>query len=192
MHTNQQMIQPARDSEQDLLTRAAAGDHEATRTLIDEAGPVVYGFVFARVGGRQDVTEDLVQSTFLEAIRSAGGFRGEASLTTWMCAIARRQIARHYQSERRRTRLESRLRLVGVRSEAHPDLGPGVLARKDVVIEALGRLTPLHRQVLVLKYLDGFSVAEIAEEIRRSKVQVQSLLQRAREGLRRQLEVSDG
>ena len=45
----------------------------------------------------------------------------------------------------------------------------------------------VHRQVLVLKYLDGRSVAEIAEAVGRSRVQVQSLLQRARDGLRSEL-----
>jgi RNA polymerase sigma factor (sigma-70 family) len=57
---------------------------------------------------------------------------------------------------------------------------------------ALGRLPVLHRQVLVLKYLDGRSVEEIAEELGRGRVQVQSLLQRARHGLRRQLGTQDG
>lgn len=185
------MIQPASESEQDLLVQAASGNPEATRTLIDEAGPVVYGFVFARVGGRQDIAEDLVQSTFLEAVRSAGSYRGEASLTTWLCAIARHQVARHYQVERRRARLESRLRLIRPRSGAQASSEVENFAEKDALIAALGRLTPLHRQVLVLKYLDDLSVEDIAGEVHRSKVQVQSLLQRARDGLRREMEASD-
>jgi RNA polymerase sigma-70 factor (ECF subfamily) len=56
------------------------------------------------------------------------------------------------------------------------------------VLAALGQLPALHRQVLVLKYLDGCSVAEIATTISKTEVQVQSLLQRARDGLRRQVE----
>src|SRR5205823_2137128 len=85
----------------ELLAGAAEGRGDAVRTLLDEAGPVVYGFVFARVGGQADVAEDIVQDTFVEAMRSASGFRGEAALTTWLCTIARRRLARHYDRERR-------------------------------------------------------------------------------------------
>src|SRR4028119_906865 len=59
----------------DRLGRAARGEPAAVRALLDGVGPVVYGFVYARVGGREDVAEDLVQDTFLEAMRSAPGFR---------------------------------------------------------------------------------------------------------------------
>ena len=62
---------------------------------------------------------------------------------------------------------------------------------REEVVQALGRLSALHRQVLVLKYVDGLSVEEIASELDRGGTQVQSLLQRARDGLRRELGGSD-
>jgi len=176
-----------------LLAAAAAGEPTAVRSLIDSAGPVVYGFVLARVGGHQEVAEDLVQETFLEAVRSAPSFRGEAALTTWLCAIARHRIARHYRAERRREVADSGL--VALSGEAAPEPSEGLLdtvERRDEVMAALGRLPVVHKQVLVLKYLDGMSVEEIAGELGRSRVQVQSLLQRARDGLRRHLEHGDG
>ena len=103
-----------------------------------------------------------------------------------MCAIARRRLARHYEHERKSAVAASRLRLVV------PEQPEGEeLERRDEVTRALGRLPAMHRQVLVLKYLDEQSVQQIAEQIGRTAVQVQSLLQRAREGLRRELEVGD-
>ena len=54
-------------------------------------------------------------------------------------------------------------------------------------MRALGRLPALQRQVLVLKYLEDMSVMDIAGQVNRSRVQVQSLLQRGRDGLRREL-----
>jgi RNA polymerase sigma factor (sigma-70 family) len=63
--------------------------------------------------------------------------------------------------------------------------------RRDEITRALGALSPVHRQVLVMKYLDDRSVDEIAEELGRSRVQVQSLLQRARAGLREELGADD-
>jgi RNA polymerase sigma-70 factor (ECF subfamily) len=167
-----------------LLRAAAAGEPAAVRELLDTVGPVVYGFVFARVGGDEAAAEDIVQETFVEAIRSAATFRGDAALSSWCCAIARRRLARHYESERRAAVVRSGLHAV-------PAAVPAATAdveRRDEMVRALGRLPSLHRQVLVLKYLDDLSVAEIAGQLGRTPVQVQSLLQRARDGLRGELE----
>ena len=98
-------------TESDLLSGAAQGDPDAVRALIDSVGPVVYGFVFARVGGDEPTAQDLLQETLIEALRSARTFRGEAALKTWVCAIARRRLARHYEAERRQAVAESGLAL---------------------------------------------------------------------------------
>ena len=176
---------PRPNAEVDLLLRASAGDRDAVRHLLDDIGPVLYGFVFARVGGNAAVAEDIVQETLLEAVRSAAGFRGDAALTTWLCTIARRRLARHYEGERRQEVARSSLSLVRTEGGAATTVDD-----RDALVRALGALSALHRQVLVLKYLDDRSVGEIAIELGRTRVQVQSLLQRAREGLRRHLEAS--
>jgi RNA polymerase sigma-70 factor, ECF subfamily len=172
-----------RDGEAVLLRAASAGDPTAVRWLLDEVAPTVFGFLYARVGGDRAVAEDLLQETLLEVIRAAADFRGDASASTWMCAIARRRLARHFERERKVAVTESRLRLV---VPEQPD-GDDV-ERRDQVTRALGRLPALHRQVLVLKYLDQLSVQQIAGQLGRTGVQVQSLLQRARAGLRRELD----
>lgn len=181
------MADDRHDDEAALLLRAAAGEPEAVRALLDLAGPVVYGYVLARVGGDEAAAEDVVQDTFLEAVRAAASFRGEAAVTTWMCAIARRRLLRHYEAERRQDAARRGLEIVRTTGVGP---GPEIVEERDEVVRALGRIPPLHRQVLVLKYLDGRPVAEIASELGRTRVQVQSLLQRARDNLRRQLEVS--
>ena len=178
-------------TESALLTGAAGGDPDAVRALIDSIGPVVYGFVFARVGGNEPAAQDLLQETLIEALRSAPTFRGDASLRTWVCAIARRRLARHYEAERRQAVAESGLALLGGIGGLAGPSGDEV-ERRDEIVRALGRLPAVHRQVLVLKYLDELSVAQIADELGRSPVQVQSLLQRARDGLRRALEGGSG
>ena len=181
----------AGDEERELLAKAAAGDPAAVRRVVDEVGPVVYGFVFARVGGDRAAADDVVQDTFLESWRGAGNYRGESRLATWMCSIARRRVMRWYDAERRQSAVVEAVAVgAGDRwdEEAALDVLPSVDDR-DEVIRALGRLSTLHRQVLVLKYLDDCSVAVIAQELGRTVVQVQSLLQRARVSFRRELEV---
>jgi RNA polymerase sigma-70 factor (ECF subfamily) len=164
------------------LAAAVRGEPAAVRWLLDDVAPTVYGFLYARVGGNQPVAEDLLQETLLEALRPGAGFRGDAALSTWLCAIARRRLARHYEVERRSEVLRSQLHAV----PSHDDDLAEVEDREEV-LQALGRLSALHRQVLVLKYVDGLSVEQIADELGRGRTQVQSLLQRARDGLRREL-----
>ena len=178
-------------TESALLSGAAGGDPDAVRAFIDTVGPIVYGFVFARVGGDEPAAQDLLQETLIESLRSAPTFRGDASLRTWVCAIARRRLARHYEAERRQAVAESGLSLLGGLGGLAPGAGQGAgdeFDRRDEIVRALGRLPAVHRQVLVLKYLDELSVSAIADELGRSPVQIQSLLQRARDGLRRALE----
>jgi len=182
------MIEAAAQYGHTLLLRAASGDSGAARELLDQTASIVYGFVFARVGGRQDIAEDLTQATYIDAFRSAAGFRGEAAIETWLCAIARRQVAAYFKSERRRFRLEHKLRLVAVDTATDEDAIEGDRFDDDAMIAGLGRLIPPYRQVLVLKYLDEMSVEAIAGELGRSKVQVQSILQRARAAFKRELE----
>lgn len=175
-------------ADEELLAKAASGQADAVKRLVDEAGPVVYGFVYARLGGDREAVDDIVQDTFLEAMRSAASFRGDSAAATWMCAIARHRVARHFDAERRHAAavdaLESALDLDG-----SAPVGADEFDDRDELTRALGRLPVLHRQVLVMKYLDDESVATIAGALGRTRVQVQSLLQRARVSLRRELEV---
>lgn len=175
-------------SEVALLAAAAEGDRDAVRWLLDDVAPVVYGFIFARVGADPLAAEDLLQDTLLEAVRSASSFRGEARVSTWLCAIARRRVARHFEYERKAALAHSRLREVED-EPLHDEVKD--LDERDEITRALGRLTPLHRQVLVLKYMDEQSIPDIASAVGRTRVQVQSLLQRARESLRRELAAGD-
>ena len=178
----------ARDAgERQLLVAAAGGEPAAVRWLLDEVAPIVYGFVFARVGGDEVAAEDILQETLLEAVRSAAGFRGESSVSTWMCTIARRRLARHYEAERRVELARQSLQLVHAPALGDESGAEAGYERQDEVVRALGRLPALQRQVLVLKYIEDLPVQEIAAQVRKSRVQVQSLLQRGREGLRRQL-----
>ena len=169
----------AGNPEVELLSEAATGRDDAVRRLVDDYGPTVFGFVLARVGGHRVVADDVVQDTFIEAMRSASTFRGDAALSTWLCAIARRRVARHYAAERRQADREV---------VPPPDDAERLVDARDEVTRALGRLSALHRQVLVLKYLDELTVLEIASELDRTAVQIQSLLQRARVALRAELE----
>lgn len=172
---------PGSRDEVAILRDAASGEPGAVRVLLDVHLPTVYGFVRARLGGGNPSVDDVMQETLEEAIRSAHTFRGESALATWLCAIARRRLARHYERERRAEE-------AGRWAPPTHEPAEEILDRKDEVVRALGKLPPSQREVLVLKYMDDLSVERVAVEIGKTTVQVQSLLQRGRDGLKKELD----
>ncbi len=81
----------------ELVERARTGDHAAFGILVDRYQHVVVRAVRAVLGTGDDV-EDVAQDVFLRAYRRIGGFRGEASVKTWLLAIAWRQALSHRRS----------------------------------------------------------------------------------------------
>jgi RNA polymerase sigma-70 factor (ECF subfamily) len=98
---------PAIHADTELLERMAVGDGDALGLLFDRHHRALYGFL--RRVGRADEPDldDLVQATFLEAHRAAAGFRGGASVRTWLFAIGA-NVARNYRraASRRQRALE--------------------------------------------------------------------------------------
>jgi len=133
---------------------AAAGDHDALRWLLDEVAPIVYGSSTPgsrRRGRRRGSPTGDVDG----AVKGASNFRGDASASTWMCAIARRRLSRYYESERRAEVARRSLRVVDDARDSDEVAGTAELVeRQDEVVRALGRLPALQRQVLVMKYLE--------------------------------------
>jgi RNA polymerase sigma-70 factor, ECF subfamily len=164
-------------------------DRDAFSTFYREALPHVYGFLLRRCGGNVAVAEDLSQEVFFAVVRDLRkGRHVEASLP-WLLGIARHKLIDQF---RRQVRSE-RLFTVGA-EVAIGDLpldASGEDARERA-IDALGAIPASQRAVLVLRYLEGFSVAEIAGALNRSVEAVESLLARGRASFKRAyVEVSD-
>src|SRR5262245_59722629 len=69
-----------------------ARDPTALRQLVEDHLDPLFAFVFHRVERDRVAAEEVVQETFLQAVRSAGRFRGESTAWTWICGIARKLI----------------------------------------------------------------------------------------------------
>lgn len=154
----------------------------AFRAWYERLLPRVYGYVYSRCGRDHDLAEDLVQVTFVEAIRGRAAFDGRSEPFTWLCGIARHKLADHY---RRLDREEARGERLAAQSEQIdlPDEAAAVDER-DAIGRALNGLPALQRAVLVFTALDGLSVREAAALIGRSESATESLLHRARVAFR--------
>jgi RNA polymerase sigma-70 factor (ECF subfamily) len=158
---------------------AICADDAAFRAWYDAALPIVYGYVFARIGGDHALTEDLTQQAMVRAIRARATYDGRATIVAWICGVARNLLIDHH---RRLAREQRSLFRVIVR-EIEPDHATG-LAERDAVLDALRRLPALQRAALVLRYLDGLPVRQVAVAIGKSEKATESLLSRGRERFR--------
>ena len=148
---------PSTDTE--LLRQVATGDEAAFAELYDLYAPPVYNYLL-RLVNEPAVAEEILQEVFVAMWQSAHRFREEAKVQTWLLRIAHHQAV----SWLRRTRaaLWSNDEL---EADDH-DLVEEHLARRwqiDEVRAALTRLTPNHRAVIELTFVQGLSYAEIAE-----------------------------
>lgn len=161
----------------------AFSDPVAFRRWYDVAVEKVYGYLLGRCGGDASLAEELTQQAFLEAVRHWRSFDGRSDSVTWLCTIARNKLADHFRRLDREER--RRLRLTVRQIDVEGDLPEyTVIEDRERILAALRTLPALHRLALVLRYVDGLSVREVANAVRRSEDATESLIRRARNSFR--------
>jgi len=168
-----------------LLARARHGDALAFRGLVDRYAHRLFALAASLIGNSTDA-EDIVQETFAGAFRGLRAFEGRSSVRTWLTGILVRQTAMH---RRRASRREARfvpLEVTGDATATVPSPIRAADARIDVM-DAIQSLSPQHRDVVVLRELEGLSYDEMAEVLGIPRGTVESRLFRARRRLQERL-----
>ena len=136
----------------------------------------VYGYLLRLCAGDRAQAEDLTQDVWLALVEELRRGRTERADVRWLITVAR---SRFIDAARRERRRQSNLQLI--RREQPRDDEP----TSSDVLDRLHELQPLHRAVLVLRYVDDLSVPDVAAAIGRNLTATNSLLARARAELRR-------
>ncbi len=172
------------------MRAARAGDTSALNALVTRYEPRVYRFSYRLTGNADDAAE-VAQDTLLAMTRSLHTFRGESALSTWLYSVARRfSLSRHRQRTRRLAREAPLDRSEGVPPEAFESSAPTpeemtVARERDAAINAaLERLSPAHREVLLLRDVEGLTAPEVSKVLGIGVRAVKSRLHRARIRLR--------
>jgi RNA polymerase sigma-70 factor (ECF subfamily) len=163
----------------ELVKRARSGNYGCFHELVDRHAPMLYGLA-VRLVGRAEDAQDLVQETFSGAFRGLGAFGARSSVKTWLSQILVRQAARYYKNERRRRAI-----LLEHQKTAAAEDPPGQ-GRADLRMDIAGAilvLEPPHREVIVLRELQGMTYDEIAAVLGVPRGTVESRLFRARRRL---------
>lgn len=174
--------------ERELIRRAQQGDHSAFGQIMARYQKPLYRFVYRLVGNHDD-TDDIVQDTFVRAYQYLRSFDNERPFQHWLFGIAVKRCATH---QRRMVRMHvepleaEHIALVEEDDRSWEDtLAAKELRRK--VHEAINRLPPQQRAVLMLFELEGWKIKEIAEALGCGEGAVKTHLHRARRRLRKEL-----
>jgi RNA polymerase sigma-70 factor, ECF subfamily len=158
-----------------LVELARRGDTDAFGMLYDHYHGSVYRFLFYRTRS-VTLAEDLTSETFFRALRSMTSFRWQGKdFGAWLMTIARNLATDHFKAGR--TRLELATEDMGQHDDATDGPETAVLASltNEVLLEALAKLPDEQRDCVVMRFLQGMSIAETAAVLGRSDGAVKQL-----------------
>jgi len=172
------------DAEARLVDAAVGGDAAAFAALYDLHLDRVYRHCYYRTGNRADA-EDLTQQTFLQAWQAIGRYRrGQAPFVAWLLTIAQRLAMSHF----RRAREVATPDLPPAAPEASdPAVAFGASVTRSTVRRAILHLKPERQAVILLRFIEGFTVPEVAAALGRTESHIRVIQHRALADLRRRL-----
>jgi RNA polymerase sigma-70 factor (ECF subfamily) len=173
-----------------LLAALRSGDDHAIGILLERYAPAINRFGAKMCRDPEDA-KDVMQDTLLAAARGLREFRGGASLSTWLFAIAR-----SFCIKKRRQRVGAPVEMVALGSDSARSIAANDTPPDDAVEDrrlgtaldaAIAALDPMYREVLVLRDVEGLSAPEVATVLGIGVDAVKSRLHRARVAVREQL-----
>ncbi|HID33577.1 MAG TPA: sigma-70 family RNA polymerase sigma factor [Anaerolineae bacterium] len=172
-------------SEAALVERAAARDPDAIARLYDLYAPKIQSFIYHRTSD-PFVTEDLTAQVFLRVLEAMrGGKEWHTSFSGWIYRIAHNLIVDYYRKRSQST-------YTNIDDAPHLPAGEGDPYRltaakldRDALLRAINQLTDEQAQVITLRFLEGYSIAEVARLMNKSEGAIKALQFRGMVALRR-------
>jgi RNA polymerase sigma-70 factor (ECF subfamily) len=172
---------------------------------VERYGDYLFRYAMLRLRDRS-TAEDLVQETFLAALKARGSFSGNSSESTWLVGILKHKIADHFRRQAR----ESPLKDNDLRDQSDPSPfdgsghwtsgptnwggNPADLYREkkflDQLTKCLSVLSPNHANAFTLREIEGAEAGEICKVLNVTETNLWVILHRARMQLRRCLEIN--
>jgi RNA polymerase sigma-70 factor, ECF subfamily len=171
------------------LARARRGEVASQALLIERYGRPVYALVSRMMVGRRQLVDDLAQESLVKVLAGLPRFdpAGRAKLSTWILTVATRVCIDAQRRERPTAPLDDAAVMPG----ADPEQLAGQRQLTRRVVAAMAQLPADQRAVLVLRAYHDFDYDEISQALGVEEGTVKSRLGRARQALRRALELPE-
>ena len=185
-----------RDLDWAIVERVQAGNVGAFDQLVQKYREQIFAVIYNMTSNREDAS-DLTQETFIKAFRAIGRFKGKSSFFTWIYRIAintamsflkKRSRRRYVSYENIDEEAPSAEILERLTSNSRSEKGALISELQEKLNDALQKLSPKHRTVVVLHEIEGLDHAQIAEITRSTAGTVRSRLHYAKQQLQSYLQ----
>jgi len=172
-----------------------AGDRQEFSRLVETSSPAIYRLALKMLGNAQDA-EDVLQNTFLQALRHIASFEGRSSLSTWLYRIAANEALMLLRRHRPETPFSDQVPEDETGVEEPAQFSDWCCLPEDELLSAearrhldraVRRLPETLRIVFLLRDIEGLSIQETAQALDLSETAVKTRLLRARLRLREDL-----
>lgn len=147
-------------SDQQLIESVAHGDEIAFGELYSRYKLSLYHYLL-RLLNDQSSAEDILQEVFVAVWKGSGQFRARSTVKTWLFRIAHNQAISWHRRQKTVTDHRGEMNLASVEVDPETDLLKSW--RSDQLREALSKLSPTHRAVVELSFVQGLTYNEIAQ-----------------------------
>ena len=166
----------------ELIQKAQKGDVDMIGSLYERFHTSVFRYLYYRVGDRE-TAEDLTSEVFVRMLRFLSGFRPpSASFQAWLFQIARNLAADHFRKTNAQDHVELEENLIP--GNDYTDTAADRALTSEGLRKALLKLNDEQRDVIILRFVAGMPIAEVAQSLNKSEDAVKGLQRRALISLR--------
>jgi RNA polymerase sigma-70 factor (ECF subfamily) len=167
-----------------VLSRAVQGDQEAFGILYERYVSRIYNYVYYRTGNHHDA-EDLTARVFFRAIRSISTYEDRGlPISAWLYRIAHNLVANWHRDKSRRPEILLDDGISFYPQTEHPEITLMQVEEHERLFQMIRNLPAERQQLLILKFVDHLSNAEIGQIMGRTEGAIKSLYHRTLLSLR--------
>jgi RNA polymerase sigma-70 factor (ECF subfamily) len=170
------------------LNRAIQGDHEAFGKLYEQYVERIFNYVYYRTGNQHDA-EDLTARVFFRAMRRIPQYQERGlPVSAWLYRIAHNLVANWHRDRGRRPEISLDEGFASIPHSEHPEVTLLHLEEQDYLLQIIRVLPPERQQLIILKFVEHMSNAEIGQIMGKTEGAVKSLYHRTLLSLRVEME----
>jgi RNA polymerase sigma-70 factor (ECF subfamily) len=178
----------SQNEETDLaLAQRAGSDPAAFGELYERHVRKIYNYIYYRTGNHHDA-EDLTAKVFQRALRHVGNFEDKGvPFTAWLYRIAHNLVANWHRDRSRRPVVPLEMHASASEVALHPESEAIAVEERELLLVAVRRLPADRQELLILKFVERLSNAEIGEIMGRTEGAIKSLYHRTLNSLREEV-----
>ncbi len=168
-------------NEKELIQKSQRGDNEAFGKLYDKHVRTIYNFIFYKTR-HKETAEDLTSQTFFKALSHMDSVDADRSFISWLYKIAHNSVLDHYRTKKHNDDIDDFYDL----TDGSEDIGVKIddAAEAAKVKKYLEKLSPLERDIIIMRVWQELSYKEIAEIVGKSEASCKMVYSRSIKKLR--------